>query len=203
MDTVQRWNQTWEHLRVAPPGGVLQKLLGAYGESHRFYHTVQHLSECFGHLEECPTRAVDPGTLELAIWFHDAIYETKAGDSEAQSAAWMRSELGLLPRETLDRIEQLIMVTEHEAAPINLDQELLLDVDLSILGAPLVRFDEYEGQIRREYSWVPEPAYRAARGKILAAFLERPVLYHTPHFRDGLEDQARSNLSRSLGSLAV
>ena len=64
------------------------------------------------------------------------------------------------------------------------------------------RFDEYEGQIRQEFSWVPDAAYRSARARILAQFLDRPVLYHTAHFRDRLENQARANLSRSLNALA-
>lgn len=191
------------HLDAPAPAGLIEELLAAYGETHRAYHTVQHLSECFAHLDACPIQPAEPASLELALWFHDAIYDTKASDSEAQSAAWARSALDSLDISSLDRIEQLVLVTQHEAAPANADQELLLDIDLSILGSPAERFDEYESQVREEYGWVPEQAYRAARSRVLVQFQKRPVLYHTAHFRDRIEARARENLQRSLDMLAA
>ena len=203
MDPYERWIETWSQVGAAPPDGLIQQLVAAYGESHRAYHTVRHLAECFGHLDPCPVRPSDPAALELALWFHDAIYDTKAANNEERSAAWARTALASLSQASLDRIEKLILVTKHEAAPSSPDEELLLDVDLSILGSADERFDEYESQIRQEYSWVPEEAYRMARAQILAQFQSRPALYQTPYFRDTLETQARRNLRRSLDSLAA
>lgn len=86
MDSVERWQQTWSHLGDAPPPGLIEELLAAYGEPHRAYHTVQHLTECFAHLDSSPRGPRDPASVELALWFHDAIYDTKAADNEARSA---------------------------------------------------------------------------------------------------------------------
>jgi predicted metal-dependent HD superfamily phosphohydrolase len=58
-----------------------------------------------------------------------------------------------------------------------------------------------ETQVRREYSWVPEKAFRKTRGAILASFLQRPRIYTTDHFANLLESQARSNLRYSLERL--
>ena len=63
------------------------------------------------------------------------------------------------------------------------------------------RFDEYELQIRREYGWVPDNAFREARSKILRSLLERPSVYATPTMRQRCEAQARANLERSLARL--
>lgn len=92
-------------------------------------------------------------------------------------------------------------MTRHAAAPATADEALLLDVHLSILGAPTARFDEYEAQVRVEYAWVPDEAYRSARGRILRGFLERLALFHTPHFAGLFESSARANLERSLARL--
>jgi predicted metal-dependent HD superfamily phosphohydrolase len=81
------------------------------------------------------------------------------------------------------------------------DEALITDIDLAILGAPESRFDEYEAQIRREYSWVPEPLFRNTRARLLSGWLDRPAIYVTEHFRERLEVPARRNLRRSLSRL--
>ena len=78
---------------------------------------------------------------------------------------------------------------------------LVVDIDLSILGASPDRFDEYELQIRAEYAWVDDEAFRSKRRSVLTAFLARPTIFGTAHFRRTLEPGARANLQRSLQRL--
>ena len=167
MDSIGRWHQTWESLSEPPPPGLINEIVSAYSQPHRAYHTLQHLAECFGYLDECLLEPVDRGSLELALWFHDAIYDTKASDNEDQSARWSRLALSVLSPSDLNLIERLILVTKHDASPESEDEKLLLDIDLSILGSSQTRFAEYEAQVRYEYGWVPEDAYRLGRSKIL------------------------------------
>ena len=82
------------------------------------------------------------------------------------------------------------------------DAQFLVDVDLWILAAPADRFDQYEAQIRREYSWVPEIEYRQKRSRLLQKFLDRPNIYLTANFHARFEQPARQNIRRSLQSLA-
>ena len=105
--------------------------------------------------------------------------------------------------EEATRVRDLVMVTKHNAVPISLDACLLVDVDLAILGSDAGRFDEYEDQIRSEYSWVSEPAFRASRASILRGFLARSSIYSTDFFRKQLESKARKNIGRSLARLEV
>lgn len=203
MNPAERWRRTGSLLPVELPPMLFEQLVAAYSEPHRAYHTLQHLSECFAHLDASPRKPEHSGELELALWFHDAIYDTQRSDNESRSAEWARRVLDGLALEQLERIVQLVLVTRHAAAPTNPDQELLLDVDLSILGAPAPRFEQYEAQIRVEYGWVPDQAYRDARGRILRGFLDRAVLFHTAPFAERFEEQARANLSRSLEALGA
>jgi predicted metal-dependent HD superfamily phosphohydrolase len=182
---------------------LYNRLIACYSEPHRKYHTMQHLNECFAHLKRVSLFAEHAAEVELALWFHDAIYNTSKKDNEKRSAEWA-SECALeggVPSESAGRIYELIMATMHDAVPAGRDAEVLVDIDLGILGADPTRFDEYELQVRDEYSWVPEFMYRAARRKVLQEFMRREWIYSTAVFRSEYEARARENLTRSLSRL--
>lgn len=184
-------------------GSVFDELVARYSEPHRKYHTVQHLAECLAHFEAVRHLAEHPDEVEIALWFHDGIYDTQRHDNERQSADWARAVLegqGAEPA-TVQRVDELIMATCHSALPVSPDAKLLVDVDLSILGALPSRFAEYEEQIRQEYAFVPEEIFRQKRGEILRAFLGRPLIYSTPHFQAALEARARDNLRLAIAGI--
>lgn len=193
----------WAAFGVPADEALLRDLVARYSEPHRKYHTMQHLEECFGKLEELRALARKPEEIELALWFHDAVYDTKRRDNEEKSAEWARSavlEKGVAAPAG-DRVYGLVMATRHNAVPAGTDAQILVDVDLSILGATPDRFDEYEVQVRQEYSWVPGPLFRRERRKILEDFLKRPSLFQTAQFVAAYEARARGNLERSLEKL--
>ena len=196
-----QWHEMWARFDVsAPPSGLFERLVAAYSEPHRKYHTLRHLDECFAKLDGLRTDAIHLEEVELALWFHDAIYDTRRQDNEARSADWAR-EVALaakLPVAIADRIHRLVMVTRHDAAPHESDEKVLVDVDLSILAAPAERFDEYEVQVREEYAWVPDSVFRAKRREILEEFLARDAIFNTARFVKAYEARARSNLARAL-----
>jgi predicted metal-dependent HD superfamily phosphohydrolase len=201
---IRWWKSTWSDLGLRrPEANVLAELLARYAEPHRAYHTAHHLEECAVQFEPARGLAVDPGAVQLALWFHDAIYDTGRSDNEDESAAWavrVLADAGAsVPRQ--DAVREMILATKHDAMPRSSDAALTVDVDLSILAAPTARFDEYEVQIRREYASVPEHEFRTARAAILREFLARPRIYATDPFRDRLEAPARANLQRSLARL--
>ena len=180
--------ERWKH----PDASLYEELISAYGEPHRRYHTLQHLEECFARFDEIAELAEHPADVELAIWFHDAIYDPRRNDNERRSADWAASCTGN------SSVHSLVMATRHEAIPQTKDEKALVDVDLWILGAPQERFDEYEKQVREEYGWVPGLLYRRKRREILESFVARPTIYNTERFVERYEKQARANLARSL-----
>lgn len=85
-------------------------------------------------------------------------------------------------------------------ATTTIDQQLMVAADLAILAADSATFAAYDAAIRREYAFVPDAIYFPARAAILQRFLDRPHIYHTRHFRDRYEADARANLRALLRS---
>src|SRR6185295_1221583 len=114
------------------------------------------------------------GEVEIALWFHDAVYDVHRHDNERRSADWARDALAGagVAATAIARVEALVMATRHATTtPGSADEELLVDIDLAILGADAARFAEYAAQIRREYAHVADAEFRAGRSAVLAAFL--------------------------------
>ncbi len=203
---LESWQRAWQGVAATGDGAAVHaQLLACYAEPQRAYHTLQHLAECLAAFE--PVRALAPhaAEVELALWFHDAIYDVHRHDNEAQSARWAGEALragGARPG-AAERVAQLVLATQHAVPPEGEDACLLIDIDLGILGADEARFDEYERQIRAEYAFVPEPLFSQRRRAILQSFLDRPAIYGTAHFRAALEQRARRNLVRSLAASAA
>jgi predicted metal-dependent HD superfamily phosphohydrolase len=206
MTDAGQWLAAWRGLGVADSpelSRLYRDVLLRYSEPHRHYHTGQHLAECFEKVQEIISLAEHPAEVLVGLWFHDAIYDTQRHDNEQRSADWARSAAGGLGAraESAQRIHDLIMFTRHSTAPVGVDAQVLVDADLSILGAPPARFQEYEAQVRSEYAWVPDEMFRSTRAKILKELLGRSRVYSTVPFQQRYEAQARRNLRNSLEGL--
>jgi predicted metal-dependent HD superfamily phosphohydrolase len=202
----ERWASTWQRLSPAlPPPALLADLEARYREPQRHYHTLQHLEECFAALDAVRPHVADVAAVELALWFHDAVYDVHRHDNEARSAGLAAATLRAagLPDALTGKVTALILATrDHAAADADADAAALLDADLAILGAAPARFDDYERQIRAEYAHVPDDVFVPARRRILENFLQRPHLFATPGFRVRFGQQARANLETALRRLA-
>jgi len=188
------------------PLAVFAALDRRYREPHRHYHTWEHIGECLDVLGWARPLAQDPAAVEMALWFHDAVYEPRGVDNEERSACLAREAAGAmgLSEELGRRVAALIQDTRigsPGAASRGADSRLITDVDLSILGRPRGRYRRYEAAIRREYARVPLEEFRRRRGELLGDLLSRPRLYATELFRDRYEARARENLRWSLGRL--
>ena len=91
--------------------------------------------------------------------------------------------------------------TKHDATPSVADEQLLIDIDLPILGTEPSTFDVYEREVRQEDAFVPDPSFRAGRAHVLEGFLGRPFVFATPYFHARYGARARENLERSLAGL--
>lgn len=198
------WVQAWQAIGARTDGhDVRAALLARHAEAHRHYHTTQHLQECLRALHAVHALAGQPHVLGIALWFHDAVYDPTRADNEALSAAWAEQALldARVEATVAARVRDLVLLTRHDAVPEAGDAQLLVDIDLGILGAPQPRFEAYEHQVRQEYAHVPLPAFRAGRTRVLQGFLDRPRIYGSAHFNALLEARARDNLAWSLAQL--
>lgn len=184
------------------------ELSALYRAPDRHYHGTGHIAALLALLDEHRAEFADPQAVEAAIWFHDAIYDSRRNDNEASSAVLAAQKLSGADPQRLTRIVAMIEATATHALPslsgeAAHDAALFLDMDLAILGSRPALFDGYEAAVRREYGWVDEPGWRSGRAAVLRRFIERPVIFHTETFRHLYEKQARDNIARSLAALAA
>jgi predicted metal-dependent HD superfamily phosphohydrolase len=189
---------------IRPCETVFRDLVARYAEPHRHYHTLAHIDACLTWLDWFSGSAEHPEEVELALWFHDAIYVLGADQNERKSAELARAQLGTvgISDSSINRLAAYIEATASHVGPCG-DSALVVDLDLTILGAPPREFEIFEAQIRREYAHVAEPVYRQARCHVLQGFLSRSQIYKVPPIRAELEVSARANLERRISELLL
>lgn len=205
----QRWHRLMAHLKLAPADAAFEALLAAYSEPSRHYHNVTHIEAMLRHFDTIvalPQQELlqQPHEIELAIWFHDAVYDVHSATNERDSAEWAArflSQAGY-PEAGIARVESAVMATLHGHDVSSEDEALLVDIDLTILGTSESVYNEYEKNVRKEYAWVPWPIYSAKRTEILQGFLNQDVIYRTAYFQDKCETNARSNIKAAIVQLA-
>lgn len=170
-------------------------VLRHYGEGHRAYHNLTHIDRMLGWLDAVGKYH---DAIELAIWFHDVIYEPLGADNEEKSAAMFRDCLGAsLSAAPVAAVERLILATDLKRTRTGReDENLMIDLDLTILGSSPEDYATYRAAVRSEYAMVPADQFLAGRRAILEKFLSQPI-YQTDAFQH-LESQARWNMQHEL-----
>lgn len=199
----ERWARLMAALALPESNETYRQLLDAYSQKHRHYHTVAHIDHCLRQFDTASGLAHEPAEVELALWFHDAVYDPHSSDNEANSADLACALLSRngVANERIERVRAHIMATRHEAPAELDDSKLLVDCDLSILGVDEAAYARFETDVREEYRWVPGPLFRRKRAEILESFLARPTIYSTAPFRTKYEAPARRNLTAAIAAL--
>ncbi len=201
----KRWLTLARHLAIELEAAeqVWPGLVAAYGADGRFYHNLTHIQHALDIADQLQNVATDFTAVQLAIWFHDVVYDPRRSDNEAQSAAFAERVLRPLgvSEATLAKVADLILATKsHKTAGLDPNLFVILDADLAILCASPAQYDTYARAIRQEYSFVPDEVYRAGRTAVLHRFLARSPFYFTDWMRQ--QDTAvYKNLKRELDSL--
>lgn len=191
------------------PSALLEGLKSRYAEPQRYYHCWAHIEALREHYQRWEGEFSSPVPVLWALYWHDAIYDPMAKDNEEQSAQLLelQAENYLSANELVFAAGIIRTTTKHEV-PTGLsrrdeeDLSLFLDIDLSILGARPDVFDQYERDIRAEYSLIPDDAFRAGRKAILQRFVERERIYFTALAHAEWDALARDNLRRSVAALS-
>ncbi len=193
----------WQELAGAETT-LWQTLRDAYSEAARHYHNLGHIRALLGWAAEYRAHLQDYDAVRFAIWFHDAVYDTRRGDNEECSAVLAVQALPGLHISTpvIHAVEAMILATKaHQLGALTGDAAWFLDFDLAILGSPPEIYRAYSQAIRREYAWVPGLLFRRKRRQVLESFLQREQLFFTAEMRERLEAQARRNLQEELQQL--
>ena len=196
------------HALPAVPAAILADLHRRHGEPQRHYHDWSHITALLAHFKSLAGAFECPQAVELAILFHDAIYDPQAHDNEVQSAVLLRQVMaGQADDAVLGRAERMVLATARHLIPEGLpadetaDMALFLDMDLAILGAGAGQFDQYEAGVRREYAHVSDSAFAVGRAAVLERFIARDALYFSAWGKARFEAAARTNIATSLARL--
>lgn len=192
--------------RLTGSAAVGNALIARYEEAHRRYHTLEHLGEVLTAIDRLADLAEDPVAVELAAWYHDAVYDSTApaGETERRSAHLAVEELAELglSGDVLDEVRRLVLLTAgHDVEPGDRNGAVLADSDLSILGSSPERYARYADDVRVEYAHIADADWRAGRSAVLGRFARRARLYVTDRAHDALDAAARRNLAWELASL--
>jgi predicted metal-dependent HD superfamily phosphohydrolase len=199
------WRKDAAHLDARSGAMIFDDLMTRHSEPQRRYHGESHLTSLF-YLMALHAPHIPAGTSpRLAIWWHDAIYDPQARDNEECSAELAREHLAQLgaPAALIQTTANLVLMTKnHWSGPSSGDGDYFLDADIAILGAPPRVYERYAADVRQEYAWAPDPAYRAGRTVFLQSASARPRMFRTDAFETAYGQQARVNMRAELASLA-
>lgn len=207
MQSAQRFYDLWEWCGGHDGAAERALLEQAYGDPARTYHNWTHIDAMLDLLDGVRNAGefadVELPEVELAIFFHDVVYDPKASDNEQRSADILRDMSAGIDVGLIANVCSMILATEKHRPSTDASTKLLLDLDLAVLGAAPAEYDAYVTGVRQEYSFLPDEKWNAGRKKVLERFLERPVVYQTSHFRHLLEQNARQNILREISSIPV
>jgi len=179
-------------------------LLRRWAEPHRSYHTFDHLTAMLSTVDSLATGDGDRTAVELAVWFHDAVYDPLRADNEEASALLAEAALTALgvPGRTIAEVARLVRLTaSHEPTPDDANGRLLCDADLAILAAPPPAYRRYAAAVRAEYAHLDDATFRAGRAAVLRRMLARPRLFSLPSAQDKWGKRGRINMAMELAAL--
>ena len=208
----------WRSLEASHKASAWGALEGGYSDARRAYHSWEHIAELLEKLDEFRALSAKPELVATAVFWHDAVYATRAPDGGKRSDLEnVRDSAELFLRHTLlnahdaAAVHELIMATaDHTRAEPKKahydgfagDLDLLLDLDLSPLAAPWKTFAANLENIRFEFAWVPEREFYSSQIGALEGFLKADArLFRRAETRKKWLAAAKDNLTFCIDAL--
>lgn len=142
----------------------------------RPYHNFHHIEKMLADLDSRPGLRLDPLSkkhLQIAIIFHDVIYDPRATDNEEKSVEFMRNAALIHPAQNdTKKISELIMATKHHRYGEDALCDTIIDLDLAVLRQNFMGLVEYEHAIFKEYQFTNVANYTAKRVQFLRQLIE-------------------------------
>ncbi|MFD4787779.1 hypothetical protein ACFWN1_12155 [Streptomyces sp. NPDC058459] len=187
------------------PAPYAGDLIARWQEPQRRYHTLAHLTAVLDRVDALAEYADDPGLVQLAAWFHDAVYLPDRSENEERSARLAEralTEAGV-PAAKVAEVARLVRLTVgHDPAEDDRNGQVLCDADLAILASAPSAYAAYTAGVREEYHFVPNDAFHEGRSAVLRQLLDLPRLFRTPYGSEHWEAAARRNLGGELEMLS-
>ena len=208
----------WMPLEGRHKTGAWDALDAGYTESHRAYHTWEHVAGLLEKLSEFSDLSTRSDIIAVSVFWHDVVYRTQNQDGSprpdyenVRDSGELFRQYTLLNKSDADAVHDLIMATANHLqaraekqyyAGFAGDLDLFLDLDLSSLASPWEEFVEALARIRTEFSWAPEIVFCSIQLQILENFAKEDVrLYRRAETSEKWRDAARANLKRCVTEL--
>ena len=196
------WARSRADHRCGEAEAVFDEVARLYSDASRHYHTPEHVAHCLRQFDAASPYMDEPDAVELALWFHDVIYDIHADDNELRSAQLFDRLAGAsMPPELKKLVHELIMVTTHDGLPRTADERFMVDIDLSSFGLPWEEFLRDSAAVRAEFGDMPDDAFYPRQREFMRKLLSRPSFCFTDFFRARHEDQARENIRRTIENI--
>lgn len=198
-----KWNDLCQRLNIFNNQIFFDDITNHYSETHRHYHTLNHINFCLQELEPVKNSLHNPETVELAIWFHDVIYDIGKNNNEEKSAkmAIQFCQKNNLSPEFTKQVEDHILATGDHTLSDNADTNYLIDIDMSILGYSPDDIYKFEEQIYQEYSTIyNRKEYLIGRLGFLSK-LKGYNIYKTEYFKNKYGQSSQDNITKTIKNL--
>ena len=204
----QRFTSLWNRCQTGDGAGmsaddIYKEVNSYYSEPGRYYHTPKHIEHCLTQFDLASAEMEDADAVEIAIWFHDLIFDVRANDNELQSARrFVELANASMDADFKARVHDLIMTTAPPRLPKTTDQKFMLDIDLSSFGLPWEDMLRDSIAVKQESPQLSDAEFFPGQRAFLESLVSRETFYFTEFFRSRIEDRARSNIARYLQNLA-
>ena len=183
-------------------GALYQDAYTLYATPGWYYHTPAHIAHCLQRKDEIAHLLEDPNTVELAIWFHDVIYDMGASDNEARSAEFfVERTAGKLSSCQAQRVVSHIHATIYPSQPTDPDAQFVVDIDLSSFSLPWPQFLRDSVNVRRELTTSDPYEYAEKQQSFLEMLCTAQPFFRTDFYLERYEQQAQDNIRRILALL--
>ena len=205
---IDRFRALWQRCLLAgapdDSAAIHQRLIDGYNESQRFYHTLEHIEHCLRMFDACKSQLEQPDAVELAVWFHDVVFEPGECDNERLSAdLYLQLANGVHSPDLCALVDRLIMATLHNGDALSdADAAYMVDIDLSSFGLSWTEFLRDSNNLRRENSNLSDTEYYEKSTGFQNCLLARDRFFRSDFFAQRYETRARENLAKYFDQLA-
>lgn len=208
-----RWINLCQHLfrleeSDKTPERLYQYLEAMYNRSG--YHTLSHIQDCLSMLDRCRIFFLDIKnikTIEFSLWLHDAVYYPGDSNNEIESANLAETMIRDLSQNAaywidMQDVRRLILATVPFQNSSLKDEQIISDIDLSILGSDADVYERYVQSIYDEFMHIDD--FFVKRKLFLKNFLQSTkgfqkfIIFQTDIMRNMFEYTARVNIDREI-----
>lgn len=149
-------------------------LLSMWNESHRSYHTLDHLNDLINQINENKSKYSEKEYEKLLITslFHDCIYDPMKNDNEERSANFFLECSVNKKDSNIQDINQMILDTKTHQSNTKLSESFNY-YDMNIVERDFDKLLKWEEGIHDEFSVYGNDEYKKGRLKFLESILDK------------------------------